>query len=228
LSFSLIWYDWQWAAAEKEAKRAIALNPNSAVAHFSYGHVLSDLARHEEATAEGAQAVALDPVFPLFRAIGAMFLHHAGRNNEAYTELQKALELEPNFWVTHLTLGKVLVQQRKYAEAIGEFEKAKELSHGNSEAIGSIGYAAALAGDTAKAHAVLDELKSLSTQHYIPPFSIGLVYTGLGEQNEALSCLERGIEDHDVRLTQLKVDPRWNALRSNPRFLSILKRIGLQ
>ncbi len=228
LSFSLIWYDWQWAAAETEAKRPITLNPNSAVAHFSYGHVLSDLARHEEATTEGAQAISLDPVFPLFRAIGAMFLHHAGRNDEAYAVLQKALELEPNFWITHLILGKVLIQQRKYAEAIAEFDKAKELSHGNSEAIGSIGYAAALAGDTAKARAVLDELNSLSTQHYIPPFTIALVYTGLGEQNESLSWLEKGIEDHDVRLTLLEVDPRWDALRSNPRFLSILKRIGLR
>src|SRR5204863_9313372 len=83
LSFSLVWFDWDWAAAERESKRAIALNPNSAMAHFSHAHVLSDLGRHDEAVAEGMRAVELDPLFFLYRAIGALFLHHAGRNEEA-------------------------------------------------------------------------------------------------------------------------------------------------
>lgn len=228
LSFSLIWYDWEWAAAEREAKRVIALNPNSAFAHFAYAHVLSDLGRHQEAVAEGARARELDPIIPLFRAIEAMFLHHARRDDEARARLQKALELEPNFWVAHLTLGKVYIQQKKYPEAIAEFGKARELSHGNSEAIASIGYTAAIAGDKAKARAVLDELKSLSIQHYIPPYNVGMVYTGLGEKNEALTQLDKACDERDVRLTMLKVDPRWDSLRSNPRFVSILKRIGLQ
>lgn len=83
-------------------------------------------------------------------------------------------------------------------------------------------------GDKAKARAVLEELKTLSNQHYIPPYNIALVYHGLGDQSEALSQLEKGCEERDVRLTLLKVDPRWNTLRSNPCFISILKRIGLQ
>ena len=163
LSFSLTWFDWDWVNAEKEAKRAIALNPNSSFGHFAYAHVLSDLGRHEEAIAEGAKAVELEPVFLLFNALEGMFLHHAGRNDEAAVRLQKTLELDPGFWVTHLTLGKVYIQQRKYPQAIAEFTKAKELSHGNSEATASIGYVAALSGDESKAHAVLDELKTLST-----------------------------------------------------------------
>jgi len=124
-------------------------------------------------------------------------------------------------------LGKVYIQQRKYPEAIAEFGKAKELSRGNSEAIASIGYAAALAGDKTKARAVLDELKILSKQHYIPPVNIALVHNGLGDQNEALASLEKACEERDVRLTLLKVDPRWDSFRSNPRFIAILKRIGL-
>ena len=228
LSFSLIWFDWDWVGGEKEAKRAIALNPNSAMSHFAYGHLLSDLGRHQEAVAEIARVRELDPVFLLPRALEGMFLHHARRDDEALTTLQKVLDLDPNFWVTHLILGRVYIQQRKYPEAIAEFTKAKELSHGNSEAIASIGYVAALAGDKAKARAVLDELKALSNQHYIPPHNIALVYNGLGDQNEALSWLEKGCEERDVRLTLLKVDPRWDSLRSNPRFIAILKRIGLQ
>jgi TolB-like protein/tetratricopeptide (TPR) repeat protein/class 3 adenylate cyclase len=228
LSFILIWFDWDWPGAMREAERALALNPNSAFAHFAHGHVLSDLGRHDEAIAEIARARELEPVFLLIRALEGMFLLHAGRDDEALAKLQKALEVDPNFWITHLTLGKVYIQQRKYPEAIAEFAKARELSHGNSEAIASVGYVAALAGDKAKARAVLDELKNLSNQHYIPPVNIALVYNGLGDQNEALSNLEKACEERDVRLTLLKVDPRWDSFRSNPGFVAILKRIGLQ
>jgi len=228
LAFSLIWYDWDWAGGEKEAKRAIALNPNSAHARFAYAHVLSDLGRHDEATFEMARARELDPVFLLYRALEGMFLHHARRDHEALSKLQQTLELDPNFWVTHVILGKVYAQLRKYPEAVAEFTKAKELSHGNSEAIGSIGYVAALSGDTAKARGVLDELKTLSSQHYIPPFSVAMVHNALGEQNEALTLLEKACDEHDVRVTLLKVDPRWDSLRANSRFAAILKRIGLE
>ena len=227
LSFALIWYDWDWAAGEKEASRAISLDPNSAMAHFAYAHVLSDRGRHQEAITEIARARELEPVFLLLPALEGMFLHHAGRNDEALARLQKALELDPNFWVTHLMLGKVYTRQRKYSEALVEFTKAKELSQGNSEAIGSIGYIAGLTGDKAKAQAVLDELRARSAQGYVSPCNVALVYNGLGDQNEALRWLENAVDDRDVRLTLLKVDPRWDSFRSNPRFLAILKRIGL-
>jgi tetratricopeptide (TPR) repeat protein len=228
LSFSLIWYDWDWVGGEKEARRAIALNPNSSVAHFAYGHVLSDLGRHKEAIVEIARARELDPIFLLPRALEGMFFHHARRDDEARATLQKVLDLDPNFWVTHLVLGKVYTQQRKYPDAIAEFTKAKEFSHGNSETIASIGYVDALAGDMAKARAVLDELMALSNQHYIPPVNVALIYNGLKDQNEGIAQLEKACEERDVRLTLLKVDPRWDSFRANPRFVAILKRIGLQ
>jgi len=228
LSFSLIWYDWDWDGGAREAQRAIALNPNSAHSHFALAHVLSDQGRHDQALAEVARARELDPVFLLYRALEGMFFHHAGRDAEALERLQKTADLDSNFWVTHLMLGKVYTQQRKYSEAIEEFGKARELSHGNSEAIASIGYTAALAGDELKAQAVLDELKALSNEHYVPPVNVALVLNALGKKDEALASLEKGCEDRDVRLTLLKVDPRWDSLRSDPRFIAILKRIGLE
>ncbi|HKR52842.1 MAG TPA: adenylate/guanylate cyclase domain-containing protein [Chthoniobacterales bacterium] len=228
LSFSLIWYDWDWVGGVREAQRAIALNSNSAHSHFALAHVLSDQGHHNEALAEMARARELDPVFLLYRALEGMFFYHARRDVEALDRLQKTVDLDPNFWVTHLTLGKVYTQQRKYPEAIEELGKARELSHGNSEAIASIGYAAALAGDKAKARAVLDELKALSNEHYVPPVNVALVLSSLGEKDEALASLEKGCAERDVRLTLLKVDPRWDSLRSDPRFIAILKRIGLQ
>lgn len=105
LSFSLIWYEWDWAAAEKEARRAIGLNSNSAHAHFAAAHLFDDLGRFDEALAEMAQARKLDPLFMLYRALEGMFFLHAGKTQEALVRLQSALEQEPNFWVTHLILG---------------------------------------------------------------------------------------------------------------------------
>ena len=228
LSFSLIWYDWDWEGGVREAQRAISLNPNSAHSHFALAHALSDQGKHDQALAEMARARELDPVFLLYRALEGMMFHHAGRDAEALDRLQRAVVLDPTFWITHLTLGNVFTQQHKYPEAIEEFGKAREFSHGNSEAIASIGYAAALAGDKQKAQAVLDELKALSNEHYIPPVNTALVLDALGKEDEALASLEKGCVERDVRLSLLKVDPRWNSLRDNPRFVAILKRIGLQ
>jgi serine/threonine-protein kinase len=227
LSFSLIWYDWNWTEGEKEAQRAIALNPNSAHAHFAYAHALSDLGRYDEAIGHMTQARKLDPVFPLYAALEAMILLHANRAAQAAFAAQKALELEPNFWITHLMLGRTYIEQQKYREAITELDKARNLSHGNSEAIGSIGYAAAMAGDKERARSILEELERLSTQRYIPPYNVGLVYAGMGQSDQAIAQLEKGCDDRDVRVTLLGVDPRWNSFRSDPRFQAILKRIGL-
>ncbi len=88
------------------------------------------------------------------------------------------------------------------------------------------GYVWALAGDAAKARAVLEELKSLSTEHYIPPHSVAVVYLGLGARDEAFAWLEKAYEDHDVRLQFLKVDPKWDSFRSDPRFVAFIRRIG--
>ncbi|MGI9113963.1 MAG: hypothetical protein DLM52_06630 [Chthoniobacterales bacterium] len=226
LSFCLIWYQWDWAGGEKEARRAIALNSNSAHAHFALAHLLSDIGRHDEALAEIERARELDPVFLLYRALEGMMLLHAGRDNQAVAKLRTLLDLDQNFWVTHLQLGKAYTDQRKYSDAITEFTAARDLSHGNSEAIASIGYAEAMSGGKAEARAILEELKTSS--HYIPPASIALVSNALDDQNQAISWLNKACDDRDVWVTLLKVDPRWNSLRSNPGFVAILNRVGLQ
>lgn len=230
LGFCLCWYDWDWKAAQEEVERAITLNPNSAFARFVHAHILSDQGRHEEALAEITRVRQLDPVFLLFRALEGMFYFHAGRNQEAITALQSALALDQNFWITRLTLGKVYTQLGKYPEARAEFVRARELSHGNSEAIASLGYVAGLAGDTATAQQILVELLQLRNgqTHYVPPINIALIYNGMGDKTEALNWLSKAVDERDVRLTLLKVDPRWDSFRGEQGFIAVLKRVGLQ
>lgn len=157
-----------------------------------------------------------------------MFLHFAGRDDEAIARLQKTLELAPNFWVAHLTLAKVYTRKRMYPEAIAALNKAREFSGGNTETISLIGYTWAVSGNHAQAQTALDELKSLSTGRYVPPYNIAIVYNGLDEKDEALAWLEKAYEERDVRLTFIKIDPKWDSYRSDSRFADIVKRIGLE
>jgi TolB-like protein/Flp pilus assembly protein TadD len=226
LVFALIWFDWDWTGAEQEAKRAIDLNPNLAMAHVAYAHLLSDIRRHDEAIATAARARRLDPVSLIVNAIEGSVLYFAGRDELARARLEKTLELDPNFWIAHLFLGKVFLESGNYKQAIEEFTKAKQFSYGNSEAISMLGYAWAVAGDSPKARAVLKELKSLAAQRYIPPNSFAVVHLGLGERDEAIAWLEKAYADRDVRLSFLNVDRKWASLYSDQRFVSLLKRLG--
>ena len=228
LVFTHIWFDWDWAEAEKEAKRAIALNPNLGLAHMAYAYVLSTTGRHQEAITEGTRAQQLDPLSLIINTLDGEYLYWARRNDEAITRLQKTIELDPNFWLADFLLGKIYFNKGKYPEAIAEFSKARELSGGNSEPTSMTGYAWAMAGDPTKARAVLKELKSLSSQRYVPGTSLAALCYAVGEKDDAFTWLEQAYQDRDLRLSQLKVDPKWDAMRSEPRFVAILKRIGLQ
>ncbi len=223
-----MWFDWDWKAAESEGKRAVELNPNSGIARLAYAHVLSNLGRHEEAIAQAARGRELDPVSLIINTREGAVLFSAQRYPEARVRLEKTIELAPNFWVAHLFLGHVCLQEEKYAEALAEFGKAKEFSRGNSHAISMIGCTAARAGHVSEARAVLDELISLSKQRYIPSSNIAALHLALGEQDEAITWLERAHSERDVGLSFLKIDPKWDALRADPRFVSLLQRVGLK
>jgi TolB-like protein/class 3 adenylate cyclase/Flp pilus assembly protein TadD len=228
LAFIHTWYDWDWSGAEREAKRAIELNPNWSFGHIAYAQMLSVTGRSDEAIAEGAHAVELDPLSLIINALNGYHLHLARRDDEAIARLKKTVELDSNFWIAHQFLGMAYIEKKMYPEAISEFSQAVKLSGGNSEPLALNGYASVLSGDTAKGRAVLQELKSLESQRYVPPSNLALLSYVLGEKDEAFSWLEKAYQDRDIRLCRLKVDSKWDSMRSEPRFVEILKRIGLQ
>ena len=227
LAFIHTWYDWDWASAEREAKRAIELNPNWSFGHIAYAQMLSVTGRSQEAIAEGARAVELDPLSLIINALNGYHLHLARRDDEAIARLKKTLELDSNFWIAHQFLGMAYIEKKMYPEAISEFSQAVKLSGGNSEPQALNGYASVLSGDAAKGRAVLKELKSLESQRYVPPSNIALLSYVLGEKDEAFRWLEKAYQDRDIRLCRIKVDSKWDSMRSEPRFIEILKRLGL-
>ncbi|HEY6803494.1 MAG TPA: protein kinase [Pyrinomonadaceae bacterium] len=226
LVFIKSWFDWDWAGAEVEAKLALDIDPNSASANRAYAHLLSATGRHQEAIIKGARARELDPLALITRALEGQYLYYAGKDDAATARLTEALELDPRFWVAHLTLAKVYIRQKMYAEAIQSLTKAKENSGGNSETTSLLGYTWALAGDRSQARGCLDELRSLSNERYVPPYNLAMIYNGLDETDEAFVWLQKAYDERDVRLTFINVDPKWDHLRSDSRFVSLIRLIG--
>lgn len=228
LGFIKFWFDWDWAGSESEFRRAIELNPNNADAHRGYAHLLSNIGRHEEALREVERARELDPLSLITNTLQGQFLHFSGRDDEAVRSFEKAFELDPNFWVAHTHLAYVLIHKKMYGQALTELEKAREQSRGNTTTIALTGYVMALSGERVRARGVLEELRSLSRERYVPPYNMAIVHHGLGEREEALAWLEKAFEGRDVLLTFVAVDTKWDALRSDQRFVSLLERMNLR
>jgi tetratricopeptide (TPR) repeat protein len=135
--------------------------------------------------------------------------------------------MDPSFWRAHWGLGLALVQKRRYDEAITELRKAVELSEGGGVQLGSVGYAYAVAKRRAEALEIVEKLKGSSREHYVPPVAVSIVLSGLGEKDQALTWLEKANEERDPWVVGIKVEPMFDSLRSDPRFLDLLHRVGL-
>jgi serine/threonine-protein kinase len=228
LSSIVFWYDWDWNASENQIKRAIELNPNNADAHIFYAYILSNTGRHAEALAEARRAGELDPLSLVINALEGQFLLHAGQTDEALAKLRKTFELDLNFAVAHLFASSAYIEKGMYAEAVAEARKVRELNITSSQPTAFLCYALVRLGKQAEARDELEKLLKLSDERYVSPYTIALIYHGLNERDETFAWLERGFEQRDVRMTFLKVEPKWNNIRIEPRFVSLLKRMNLE
>jgi DNA-binding winged helix-turn-helix (wHTH) protein/TolB-like protein/Tfp pilus assembly protein PilF len=220
------WYDWDWPMAEKECRRGIEIDPNNAESHGHYAMVLSNTGRHAEALAEAKRSRELNPLDLIQSALEGQFLLHAGRIDDALLQLRKTSELEPNFWMPHFIAASAYIEKGMYAEAFAESVKEKELSGGNVYPFGA--YALAKSGKGEEARAVLEELLKSSSTRYVAPYNIALLYNALEMRDNALVWLEKAYEQRDPKMTFLQVEPKWNNLRKEPRFIDLLKRMNLQ
>jgi TolB-like protein/DNA-binding winged helix-turn-helix (wHTH) protein/tetratricopeptide (TPR) repeat protein len=228
LGHIMFWYDWDWGAAENQHRRALQLDPNSPDALQFYAHLLSSTGRHAEALDKIRRARELDPVNLRVNAIEGMLLLHAGRTDEAIDRLQKTLELDPNHRLVNMMAARAYTEKGIFAEAVAATRRARGLSSASSEPIAYGTYALAKAGRLAEARAALDEMMGSSKTRHVPPYNIALIYNALGERALALDYLELGYEQKDVRMVFLKVEPKWNNLRAEPRFVELMKRMRFE
>jgi eukaryotic-like serine/threonine-protein kinase len=226
LGITLFWNDWNWNESENQFRRAIELNPKEQGAHLFYAHLLSNTGRHSEALTEIRRAIELDPFAPFANALYGQFLVAAGQPDEALAVLQKTFLLAPRFWFPHVFAASAYIEKGMFTEAIAETRRATELSGAQTSSLAFEGYALAKLGKRDEARAIAKKLELLSKERFIPPTHIAYVYNGLGETEEALVWLERALEQHDPKLTFMKVDAKWNNLRDDPRFRDFMHRIG--
>jgi serine/threonine-protein kinase len=228
LASAMFLYDWDWSGAEREFKQSITLNPGYSDAHQIYSYYLAAMGRFDEGLGEMRQALELDPL-SIVKITGEGEVHlFARQNNEAIAAFQKALEMDPNFGFAHWALGKAYMQQGMYDQAIAAFQKAIPLSGDSPDEPAMLARAYALLGKKAGARKILDDLKEQSKKRYVAPTVVASIHAALGEKDQAFVWLDKAYDEHDAILVQLKVEPIFDELRSDPRFTVLLKRVGLE
>ena len=228
LGYIKTYYEWDWPGAEQEFRKALELRPSNADLHHWYSRYLTTLGRHEEAMAELRRAHELDPLSRLLHANLAMILYFARRYDDAIEQLQRTLELDPKFPTAYWGLGLSYEQKGMSGEAFAALEKARELSPRSLNTLASLGHAYAVGGQREKARAILQDLDRQSKQKYVSAFQFALVHAGLGETDEAMRWLERAFDERATLLTYVGMDPRFDALRDDPRFKNLTRRIKLR
>ncbi len=225
LGFVKFWLDWEWPAAEAAFRRAIDLDPHYPLAHRLLGIVLAHLRRYEEAGHAIGRARELDPLLAGHHALSSQ-IAFMGRNYTAALQFAKqAITIDSEFWIGHMQLGQAYEQLGEPQLALDALNDAARLS-GNSKTLALRGYVLARNARAEEAHAVLEILKSVARERYVPPYATALVHLGLGHYEEAFNWLDRAFEMRDVHLAFLPNDVKWDPLRANPRFLSLLDRCG--
>ncbi|HEX8650668.1 MAG TPA: protein kinase [Pyrinomonadaceae bacterium] len=222
-----MFYEWDWAAAERELKQAISLNANYPPAHQLYAFYLTARGRFDEAVAEAEQAHQIDPLSPKMYGDWASAYHTARRYDRAIELAREALEIDPNFPANHAILGWAYEQKGMYEDAIAEFQKGISLTGRIPIVLSALGHVYSVAGKRREALEILDELKEISRREPISPYDFAVSYIGLGEYDKAFEQLDKAFEERSSRLIWLKVDQYFDPLRSDPRFLGLLQRMKL-
>ena len=227
LGWSKFFYDRDWDGAREEFERAIELSPNLAIAHQGYGGYLVSMGQFDRAQAEILEAQRLDPVNLNIKCDVGWFLYFARRPDESIVRLKEVLAMDPNYSIAHIFLSLAYDQKGMFDEALAEAQKALALFEGSETRLASLGYAYARAGKKQEAQRILERLKVVSRHRYVSSYTTGLIYASLGQPDEALDWLQKAYDDRFWMMAYLKVDPRWDPLRSNPRFVEIMHRTGL-
>ena len=217
-------FDWQWSDAEKEFQRAMALNPNYAIAPMWYAtRVLRNLGRSEEAIAEQKRALELDPLSLITNVALGVEFSEARQYDQAVEQLRKTVESDPSFSLAHVMLGRTFVEKGAYKEGIDEIKKALALSPDNVRFVSWLAWAYARAGSRADAQKALDQLNTMANQKYVGAIYRASIYAALGEKNEAFDWLEKAYDERSIGLAPLKLSSMRSAAhgpalrRSAPR-----------
>jgi eukaryotic-like serine/threonine-protein kinase len=220
-------HQWDWAGAEREFNRALELNPNYAHAHHWYADYLSVRGRHEEALVEAKRAFELDPLSPMINTWLGLRYYLARRYDEAIEQGRKTLEFEPSFAPAQVVLGQAYRQKGMHDEAISELKSATSRSEPSPLYMAQLGVAYAAAGKNAEALTLIDQLQRIARRNYVSSYGMAQIYAAMGDKQQALNWLQTAYDERAVWTAYINVDPVLDALRSEPRFQDLLRRMFL-
>ena len=231
LAYAVFYSDWDWPSTEREFKRAIELNPNSALSHKGYAEYLLARGRFNEGMAEAQRAQDLDPLSPdMASELGFVYLG-ARQYDESIAQFQKALDLYPNAAVIRASLACAYAAKRMYPQALTEYDKIadqdKAVAAENSWVAGGLGWVYAVSGRRAEAIKIIQEFRDLSSHAYIDFYAVAEIYAGLGGKDEAFRLLEKAYQQHSPTMCFLGTDLFFYGMHSDPRYSDLLRRMGL-
>jgi serine/threonine-protein kinase len=220
-------YEWDFAGAEAEVKRALTLNPNYATAHHWYAQMLSPMGRHDEAIAEIKRAQSLDPLSLIINSVVGDTYIKARQYDLAIEYLNKTIEMDKNFVRAHIKFGEDYLEKGIYNEAIAAFRTADMLEGKSLERTESRQRAYRTGGAEGFWRKQLEWLKADSDKGALLDYAIATVYARLGDKEQALSWIEKAYHSHDPYIVYLKIDPPFDKFRSDLRVIDLMRRIGL-
>jgi serine/threonine-protein kinase len=226
LAFMKLNYDWDFPGAETEFKRALELNPGNANVHHWYAHYLIVAGRPKDSLAESNRAFDLDPLSPILSVHLGWLYYYLHDYERALNQLNKTLELDPNYGLAYWYIGLVKEQQGAFTEALAALKRGDELLKENLVVKADLAHALAVSGRKADAAEALRSLLTVSRTRYVNPFEIGLIYIGLGLDDKAFQWMNRAYEERSDLVVYLRVDPRLDPVRSDPRFQEMVRRMN--
>ncbi len=224
----LCWYEWDFAGAERQLRRAVALNGNYAEAHWAFGSVLPTVGLLGEAVEEMRKALTLDPLYPEYSRWLGRFLLYDGDYPAAIAQSQKTMELNADYFPSYLDIGSAYLEQGEAEKALEWFRRGQGLETSVRSYDALIVRALAPLGRGDEADEILSRLEEESRQHYVRSEVMAMGYAAVGNFDRAFSCLECAFQARSAGLIYLHVDPGYKPLHADPRFHQLVQRIGLR
>jgi TolB-like protein/Flp pilus assembly protein TadD len=228
LGFVHFFYDWDTQAAIREFNRGLSLHPHYARAHHWYAMACGFLGRHEDSIRAIGKALEIEPLSPVLNGNRGYLFYFARRYDDSVEQLRATLDLDPSFAPTHHRLGLTYGAQGKYEQAIRHLTEAQRLSADSPQALGALGHLYGVAGNRAAASEILQQMAEQSRTSYVSAASFAEVHLGLGDYAKVFEWLDKALEERTSALVRLKVDPRFDCIRSDPKFQVVLQQVKTQ
>ena len=233
-AFVKLSYDWDWLGAEDDFRHALRLNPKYPTAHQWYASYLMQMGKFDRAKQEIEEAHNLDPLSPIISSNSGLYSYYEHQYDDAISKYKLTLQTDPDFWVARHYLALAHVQKAMFDDAIAELRSLikapptgpvpDEIVEAETEATASLGFAYAMAGKRNEAMAIIDQLHRLAQKRYVSGLYFAIVYAGLKDNDHAIEYLNKAFESRHPGLVLIRIEPMFDALRSDERFKQLVKR----